>query len=753
METISELTSTFNAFKSLLLGTLDGNTFIDGTPKNYYRRKIDRLIEEFRSSDIGKVVGRSISIDIDFQHIISEPRLTQLAIKLLKEPKKTLEILGKKFKDVFKEVGGNIYSEITYYNVRFFNLPEEQKQKISSLGTAHIEKLITIEGMVTKVSQIKPLLKEGTYECPRCHEVFAVRQPKIGEYVSPSAIIGSCRNLQCRTTRLSDVQIIPRMSKTIDWQMIYIQEPPEELEAGMTPRAIEGILTGDYVNKVTPGVRVEITGILYLRPDFNPGRSSKRNATFDKFIDIIYIREISSKEIEEELTDEDIKLIKELAKREDIEELIVNSIAPHIYGYKEIKHGVALMLFKGVDHKDRRTGKTERGDIFILLAGDPGTAKTEFLKYVGVIMPKRYAYVSGKQATLSGLTAGIVKDRNNIMSLEAGATVLASGGIVAIDEFDKLSNDAKDSLLQVMVNQWVSINKAGINAKLPAKCSIIGAMNPKYIRYNWKKSFVENMNLDETIASRFDLIFLITDKPDEQWDREYVRRIYDIFDYEDDGNNDNENNLFESDIIEKDILVKYIRYARENIRPKMSEEAKKLAIQFFINLRTDLYKFGNVGNFIADRRTPNTIRRLAEANAKIRLSDIVTEHDVVVAYNLYQYSINEIARDEFGDIDLDTVLGMGRKKQNSLIAIKNIVEMLENELIMSGSRSEFKGVPYKMIKELVIKDKILRKTKDLTIDEQLKSILNTLVQKNDLYMPSPDGYDGDVTYRVIGFKK
>lgn len=724
--------------------------FFDGTPIDHYRRKIEDILDNFSIYRLRQLRGKCLSIDIDLQHLITTNSL--LIEILFKEPRKTLDKMGDVFKDVVIELGGEAYNNITDYYTRIYNLSENEKYKIRSLGSFHAERLIVIEGMVTKTSQVKPLLKKGVYECKICHETFSVSQTKIGQYISPSSEFQRCPNTSCRSGRreFSNVEIITKQSKKIDWQMVVVQEPPEDLPAGTVPRAIETIFTGDYVDKITPGVRVRITGILYYRPEFNPKRDASKDPTFERFIDVVYAKEVLKEEMDDDITEVDESVILELKEREDLEDLVVNSIAPHMYGYKEIKHGLALMVFGGVRHHDKITGKRERGNIYILLAGDPGTGKSEMLKYSKELSPKRYSYVSGKAVTLAGLTAGIVKDKNQIMSLEAGATVLSSDGILALDEFDKLNKPAEDSLLQVMVNEEVAISKAGIQATLPARCAIIAAMNPKHIRYQWDISFAENMNLDETISSRFDLIFLMTDNPNEEWDREYAKRIYNMFDNEDRETIEEER---VTDIIPRDLLVKYVMHAKDNYRPKMTKEAKDLAVKYYIDLRSSSYGTVDAGGFLADRRTPNTIRRLAEANARLNLRNEVLPHDVEVVYNLYQYSLDKIARDEWGEIDIDVIKGMGRKKQNIAVKMKKMIKELEKEADTTEEYTRQSGVPLEIIKNRAIAEKILIEQEGVNIDEQLKSVLNNLIKTQDLYCPMDGSSSEEVTYKTIGLKR
>jgi len=758
MQEIGAMNVLFDTFKSFLLGELNravgGNTFLDGKPLTYYREKIEDLFEDATPQTILDLRKKGMGLNVNIQHLMEfgNEALMDLRNELEKNPKKTMGRMNKKFKDAVIELSGNV--GITEFYIHPYNIDSpdpsaggrSHKIKIRSLGKQHSEHIVTVEGMISKASKVEPLLREGAFECLSCHNEFTVVQPKLGQYIAPNAIYKRCPNSQCRSKNLSSVQIIENRCRVTPWQSLTIQEPPEELPSGSTPTAIDLICLGDYVDKVTPGVKIEATGILYLRPKFNPAKSSHTPAKFDFFVHVLHIKEDLEDERDIEITDADIARIQSIGDADNTEDLIINSIAPSMYKYHKVKYGLALQQFGGVEHIVRKEGRKERGEIHILMAGDPGTNKSSLMLYTKELMPKRWAYVLGSKTTLAGLVAGIVKDKKNgVMTLEAGASVLASGGILCLDEFGDLRPDAKNAMLEVMVNRSVSINKAGIHAQLPAECSVLGAMNPVFRRYKRGKTFGENMKLDDAIASRFDLIFLILDEPDKEFDSHYISHMRSM--YEDD---EAITEVEGTTILSKDILIKYIQFAKERYNPKMTDEAWNSLKKYYIELRSSQYGIDNASGRFADRRTPHTIRRLAEANARLNLRDKVISHDIDVAFDLYQYTLSEIAKDPFGGYDIDAVSGYTTKKHNVTEKIKNVLMELMEDADTTEEYSRETGVPFSIILNQAIESKVLIQKEGVDTASQLESILNNLLKLGEIIQPLDGSSSEEPTYRVMG---
>jgi replicative DNA helicase Mcm len=751
-------------------GEVPGGAFPDGEPAGLYHRRVRGIRDRVNPFRTGQ--RRGVSLPVRMEHLTHvSPALASLVYS---DPTTALGRMADKFReavlDVHGEEMGNLEDWIPYFHVRVHGIDDYHHIKIRDLGSFHIEKLVKVTGLITRISEIKPLLRRGTYRCPRCLETFEVVQDRMGQYRSPASVHKRCPNPECNNRKMSSMTLLEHLSDLIDWQMAYLQEPPEDLPPGTTPKGIELVFTDDYVERVSPGVRVEVTGILHFRPDFNPGKSdTSRDPIFDKFIEVVHIKTISEEERGEEITQADEDRIRELASREDIEDLIVNSVATSMYGYREIKHAIAMLAVGGVEHHISGEGRDERGDLNILLAGDPSTGKSQFLTYAKQLSPQRYAYASGKKSTAAGLTAGMVKDgRTGVLTLEAGAVVYASGGICAIDEFDKVDGNDLDSLLEVMVSQSVTINKAGINATMPAKCAILAAMNPKYLRYRPDLSFAENMDLEETISSRFDLIFLMLDNPEPEFDDEFADHILRMFD-DDRESGDGEGEAESADQASRDglwvaedpdgaerlprsKLMKYIRYAQERVRPQMTAAARDKAKEYYLQMRAASY--GGMGDaLIADRRTLSTIRRVAEANARLCLRSEVTVHDIDVAYNLYQYSLRQIAVDDMGNPDLDAIRGLTKSKRDITVKVFKLLKELEREADSTEEYSRRTGVPLGRILDRALSEGVIREQEGVDVEEKLRSVLDTLYDRGDVYKPKDGTTDSESTFKTTRLRR
>ncbi|RLI58725.1 MAG: Minichromosome maintenance protein MCM, partial [Candidatus Asgardarchaeum californiense] len=465
-----------------------------------------------------------------------------------------------------------------------------------------------------------------------------------------------------------DFELLLEKSKFIDWQKFVLQEKPEELPAGQLPRSIEIILREDLVDVIRPGDRATVTGILLVTEDRYQRREEM--PIFYPYMEAIYVDVSTRETLDVEITPDDEKKILELAKKSNITELIVNSIAPSIYGYREIKEAIAALLFGGVP-KIYPDGVKVRGDIHVLLVGDPGTAKSQLLRYVSVLAP-RGIYTTGKGSTAAGLTAAVVREKaTGDFYLEAGALVLADGGIACIDEFDKMDPRDRVSIHEAMEQQTISIAKAGIVATLNARTSILAAANPAFGRYLHNRRITENIDLPVTILSRFDLIFIIADRPNKEEDRRLAEYVLDFHSrvYAE---------VYEN-VIPLELLKKYITYARKYIRPQLSNEAKKKIIDFYVKMR-EISEDPNSPVAITPRQLEALIR-LAEAHAKMRLSQVVTEEDAEFAVKLMNYFLQKVGIDvETQRIDIDVVMtGQAKSQRDKILLIMDLIKRMIEE--------------------------------------------------------------------------
>jgi replicative DNA helicase Mcm len=426
----------------------------------------------------------------------------------------------------------------------------------------------------------------------------------------------------------------------------------------------EDLTTPEMQRKTDPGNRLRINGIV---KEIRKVYKGKMKTQMDIYIEANYVE---SAEIEWEeviINQEDEDKIKELAKDPEVYNKVVASIAPSIFGMDKIKEAVLLQLFGGVGHN--LPDKTKiRGDIHILLIGDPSTGKSQLLKLISSIIP-RGKYVGGRGASAAGLTATVVKDEEfgGGWMLEAGAMVLANKGVLAIDEFDKMSKEDQIAMHEGLEQQQISIAKASIVATLPAQVSVLAGANPKFFRFDLMKSIADQIDIPDTLLSRFDLKFALKDVPNAEQDDRLATHIL-------------ETRLQPSRVepkIKPDFLRKYIAYARKNCKPQMTREAAEKLKKFYLEMRS-MYS----GEAIAiTLRQNEALMRLAEASAKIRLDTLVRDQDAERAIDVMRFSINQLGYDmETGKIDIDRTEGVSASQRSKIHILLDIIDMLEKKM-------------------------------------------------------------------------
>ncbi|MEM0148749.1 MAG: minichromosome maintenance protein MCM [Candidatus Micrarchaeaceae archaeon] len=590
---------------------------------------------------------------------------------------------------------------------RFFGT-ERDDMLIQNIGSRHIGKLLTIDSLVVKRSEIIPKVRIGLFKCSFCGATVKVA-------IENNEVPETCP--QCKRKSLKQIN---EGSEFTDMQRIAVQDPLEKLKGGMPTWQLEIWLSDDMVNTLIPGDRAAITGILRIRPRYS-FRKKEEKSLFTMFFDAVSIVPKQKEFAEIEVSAEEEKEILELAKDPHIIEKITASISPSIYGHEEIKRALAFQLFGGTPGKTLIDGGIIRSDIHILLIGDPGSAKTRLLQAVSGIVPKGI-YVSGKAATSAGLTASAERDEfsEGGWTLRAGALVLGSGGEVSIDEFDKISDEDKSSLLEALESQTISIAKAGIVAKFSAKASVLAAANPKFGRFDTNMYPAEQFDIPPTLLSRFDLIFPIMDVLDEEHDKKIAEHI--LIQHEAAGAKILEIEGYEQIAeppIPQDLLRKYIAYAKQHIKPLLTSEASKKIEEFYISLRKLGIKQGAVP--ITPRQIEGLVR-LAEASAKARLSEKVEESDAENAISLVEYMLRTLAVDRGGRFDIDTLItGMPREKVKKINAIIEIIKKLEEE--------EGGGAKIGSVLDEAEKNGIDRATATRYINE--------LERSGDIYTPKP----------------
>ena len=561
-----------------------------------------------------------------------------------------------------------IHDSEKHIHLRIHQLPRDRRKEIRELRSVHVGQFLSIEGIIRRASEVRPKLKVGAFRCSDNKDhITKVEQMGI-RLVEP---------VKCAVCGKTKPQIkftfVPEKSEFVDTQKAEIQDNPENLRGREQPQRLMAYLEDDIAGEIVPGDRVVLNGILKVKERRVFG--NVRSTEFDIFIDVVSIDK-ESKELESiEITEEDEKLIKEEARKGDIIDRMRRAIAPTIYGMEIEKEALLLQMFGGVTKK-MKDGTRIRGDIHILLVGDPGTAKSQLLQYMAQLAP-RGIYTSGKGSSAAGLTATAVRDETGRWTLEAGALVLADLGLAAIDEIDKMNATDRDSIYQAMEQQIIAVTKAGIYATLMARCSILGAANPKYGRFDVNRPLVDQIDLPTPLLSRFDVIFKILDRPNPERDKALANHVLDAHLAGEMLQLEEEDNIvvkqFETGMT-PEFIRKYVAYAKRNIIPKMSDEAKELILKKYVDTRKMYEETKAVP--ITPRQLEAMVR-LAEASARARLSDIVTKEDAERAIRIVDYFLKETSMDESGIIDSDVLYtGISSRQRSAMERMELIIKSL-----------------------------------------------------------------------------
>lgn len=625
----------------------DGEIVIErGKVVENLHSRIEDFLRDICMENILKAVSEGErSIVIDFLEL--DKYDYELADALLNSPEEVIK--------AFEEVLNGFELTESVMRVRFRNLPESSVIRIKDLRSVHLGKMVTIEGIIRQASEVRPEVVRTVWECPVCgHEItifqtgFEMEKPK-------ECVCGNRKGFTIKEKTFSDVQ------------RIVIEESPEMLEGNEQPSRISVILRHDLVDptfrrRITPGNVVRVSGILKEIPLAKKGESKR----YDIFVEANYVEALTQEFQDIEITPEDEEKIKEIAAG-DPWKLIVNSIAPSIYGHDKIKEAIALQLFGGV-RKQRPDGTWSRGDIHLLLVGDPGAGKSQILKYVANLAPKS-RYVSGKGASAVGLTATVVKDEFlRGWTLEAGAIVLANGGIVCIDEMDKISKEDIFALHEAMEQQSITVAKANIFATLRAQTSVLAAANPKFGRFDLHTPIADQINLPETILSRFDLIFAVKDIPNPDKDEKLADHILSLHKKPEEA----------KPLLNPEFMKKYISYAKKYVHPKLSDEATRVIKDFFVELRR---KYSKGDSVPISPRQLEALVRMTEASARLRLSPIATKEDALRAVDLMRYTLFQLAYDvDTQTLDIDRIEGgTPASKRSKIVVVMEIIKELEKE--------------------------------------------------------------------------
>ncbi|MXR19957.1 minichromosome maintenance protein MCM [Halobacterium bonnevillei] len=606
-------------------------------------------------------------------------------------------------------------------HVRVYGL--EESTEIRAIRAEHLNSLVSVQGMVRKATDVRPKIERAVFVCQRCGAETEVPQGDAG-FQEP---------YQCESCeRQGPFKLDPERSEFVDSQKLRIQESPEGLAGGETPQSIDVHITDDITGEVTPGDHVTVSGVLRL----DQSEGSDESPVFDLYMEGLSVV-IEDEEFEEmNITEEDKQQIVEISERENLYEQMVDSMAPSIYGHREAKLAMILQLFSGVT-KHLPDESRIRGDLHMLLIGDPGTGKSALISYVQNIAP-RSVYTSGKGSSSAGLTAAAVRDDfgdGQQWTLEAGALVLADQGVAAVDELDKMAADDRSAMHEALEQQKISISKAGINATLKARCSLLGAANPKYGRFDQYEPIGEQIDLEPALISRFDLIFTVTDKPDPEEDAKLAEHILQT-NYAGELNTQREqlaNSNHTADevaaetdtvapAIEASLLRKYIAYSRRNCYPTMTDEAKQAIEEFYVDLRAEGQ--GEDAPVPVTARQLEALVRLAEASARVRLSDTVEVADAERVISIVRSCLQDIGVDpETGEYDADVVeTGRSKTQRDRVKNVKAIIKEIEDEFD--------EGAPV---------EEVLDRAEEVGMDaDKARHEIDKLKEKGELYQPNKD---------------
>jgi len=672
--------------------------FKDATGSFSYVEQIDQMMSK-----------HSKYIVVDYNDLVLFPVIES---HFNENPDQILDAFSRAIKEILKERFPDYAEKIKHdIRARIANFPVQRS--LRQINSEIITKMTSVSGMVVRSSEVKPLAKEVTYKCLDKH----ISKFTLLDGMSLNASV-KCQTPNCKHTSLA---IIPKASRFIDFQILRLQELPEDLPPGQLPHYVNVSIKQDLVDYARPGDRIVLTGIVRIEQERISGVSKSESALYRLRMDGNNVEFIGGKGIKssrrterEEISPDEEKLVKSLAKNPDIYDRLIASFAPHIKGHALFKEAI-LLLIVGSTQRVLTDGTKIRGDINVFLFGDPRTAKSEMLKFCARIAP-RGLYTSGRGSTAAGLTAAVVRDASGIFMLEAGAVVLGDQGLVCIDEFDKMRPEDRSALHEVMEQQSASIAKGGIVATLNARTSILAAANPMFGKYDIFKNIYENVNLPIPLLTRFDLVFIVRDIPSQEKDRSIAQHI--ISQHGSSGTDT-------TSLIDIDILTKYLSYAKRG-EPALTKEAENLIMEFYLKMRNISGEDKENMITITPRQLEGLIR-LATARARLLLKNQVEGEDADRAIYLFNEMLKNSGTDvNTGKVDIGVLQGRPKSEVSKLQMFMEILRTLEGEPKSSVPEQDF-------VDELVKSDKFS--------EEEARNYIRRMIRDASIYESKPGHYN------------
>ncbi|MCL5018277.1 MAG: minichromosome maintenance protein MCM [Candidatus Pacearchaeota archaeon] len=628
-----------------------------GDEKEQKSKTEDLIIEakaffDFYKKEMGKSLRTGMNvISLEFMKLTEFSN--KLSDEILANPEEVLRIIEL----AVEEIG-----MIKNARVRLINLPKSLEIKVRNIRSKHLNEMIVIEGIIRQASDVRPQVVNAKFECPSCGTVMSVLQIE-KKFREPP---------RCSCGRRGGFKLLSK--EMVDTQRLVVEEAPESLSGGEQPKRINVFVKEDLVEprmeeKTTPGSRVKVIGILKEVPI--PLQTGGLSTRFELAIEANNIIPMEETFEELDISEEDERQILELSEDPRVFDNLAKSITPSVWGYEEIKKSLVLQLFSGVQ-KVHRDGQKSRGDIHILLIGDPGVAKSVTLGFMANISPKG-RYVVGKSASGAGLTATVVRDEYlRGWSLEAGAMVLANKGLVCVDELEKMDPNDRSAMHEAMEQQTITVSKANVQATLRAETSVLAAANPKFGRFDPSQPIAQQIDLPPTLINRFDIIFTLRDIPDRQKDERIADHV--LHEHRKEG---------VEVLISRELFRKYVAYAKQRIKPELSDDAIEEIKTFYIELRNKPVSVeGALRPIPISARQLQALIRMAEASAKVRLSKKVTREDAKIAIDIMKYYLMQVGYDyESKTFDIDRISGRFSSSQRSkILGVRDIIIDLENKI-------------------------------------------------------------------------